>query len=232
MSCPPVPEQRHTLARVHICAYNIIYHSMSSERLDEMAIFDVFAVRSEGTYLGQNVTNLFHYVQTTGDISGVNTTQQLVDGFVAAVIPEIMAGMSDGYVLSFLESFAYRDPAVYNASTTLSVAGGLSGLGADSPAWLAVAYRYQRPAPGTRYGYKRFPAPPQDFVDGNNTISAYASTYGLPTATALESGVTAGGISWIPYVASRPFSFGSNPGGYSTLTVNYRGLTSQNTRKA
>jgi hypothetical protein len=196
-----------------------------------MALNDIFSVKLTGTYLGKNVISQFFYRQTVNDIGGVGTAVELGERFFTVVALEIMQASSEEYTITQTETIGIRAPATFNYLDTFSQDGDLTALGAPSPAWLAQGYRYARVAPGQRYGYKRFPAPPGDFIDGNNTITAFQTTYADPLAAALGADLTAAGLTFTPFIASRPIVYGVQPTGYDAGGVTYRGLTSQNTRK-
>lgn len=196
-----------------------------------MASGDIHQLTVTGSYLGQTVVNRWFYRQNSADIGGVGTEVELVQEFQTEVLEVLMNAMSDEYSISLIEGVGLRDPGTFNYTAPIAIDGDLTMLGAPSPAFLAIALRFQRVAPGQRYGYKRFPAPPGDFIDGNSTIPTYQSTYGDPLASAMSATLTPAGLSFSPFVASRPILFGANPSGYVSSFVSYRGLTTQNTRK-
>lgn len=196
-----------------------------------MASGDIHQLTVTGTYLGQAIVNRWFYQQVSGDIPSIGTEVELVNEFQSAVLEVLMNAMSEEYSISLIEGVGLRDPGTFNYTAPIAIDGDLTMLGAPQPAFMAVAFRFQRLAPGQRYGYKRFPAPPGDFIDGNNTIAAYQSTYADPLAAAMAATLSPAGLTFVPFVASRPITLGANPSGYVSSFVSYRGLTTQNTRK-
>lgn len=104
--------------------------------------------------------------------------------------------------------------------------------GEQLPAQVCWTFRYTRPFPGARSGFKRF-----------SGISELSQADNIPTGAAIvfldlladrlgEVLVTPLGVQFIPVIARTPKVLGQNPLYYEVPGVVYAGIGSQNSRKS
>lgn len=198
-----------------------------------MASGDVFVVKLFGNYDADETLNVFHYVQEGPDIGGVNTVAELINGFIGVIGSSLQAPLVDDAFFTRIEAFGYRAPAIYNDIRAIAWQGDIVP-GSDNegaPSFLTLTFRSSRNGPGTRYGYKRFSGIPTDFINRNRITDTAYLTLLSDLAGDLGNQLTAGGLTFTPFIVQGPKNLGTNPLGYRATTWAFNGIGTQNSRK-
>lgn len=180
------------------------------------------------TYLhGQEMFNVFHYAMTQPP-ANLNQAVPLVDGFIADVVPDIKAVMSQEVSFGTVEAYFYENPAQYD----IQDAGGNGNSNNEAATSIVtLGFKYRGNYPGQRPGFKRFSGVPETNVQGYVITPA---TYVLVVdalAARLESGILNDGAFYIPVVATGSKVLGVNPDAFTPQGVAYNGVGSQVSRK-
>lgn len=172
-----------------------------------MAIGDVYQIRLNGTYGVGNWSNVWYYQQRSGGASDANA-EDLWDEFESTVLPPLSLLQSTTILYSLLEVVNMRVTSDFYATVTTSATGGTVAGSSLAPT-VAFQYRQARPAPGTRYGYKRFIGVPESQADGALWSPSSVAAYGLANAMEFELEGDLG--SWVPVIVGSPRIYGVNP---------------------
>lgn len=172
-----------------------------------MAISDVYQIRLNGTYGSPTWSNVWWYLQTAG-LDTPNNAEELALEFNDRVIPPLAELQGVAAVYTDLTVINYRNPEDYFVRTDFSSDGGqISGDGL--PSGVAFQYRFARPRPGTRNGYKRFIGVPESIAAGNTWVPDAADAY-LLAARMTETQEGSLG-SWVPVIVGGDKELGVNP---------------------
>lgn len=195
------------------------------------AVDDVLQLVVRGSYLSQLWTNVFHYrVTTVGTIQ--NSAAALNSGFTATVLPLMRALSNTGCSYDDIYTVNLGTPTEMDTFSLLLTGTIADPATSQLPSYLAIRFKYERTSALFRNGWKRFCGLVEAQTNGNTFSGSTANANAL--ATALGQNLTsAGGPGWQfqPFIARRPIAYGTNPAGYPTNTVIFRGLATQNTRK-
>jgi len=192
---------------------------------------DVLQVVLRSTYLGQAITNVFHYrVTSVGSV--VNSAQALNAGWTASVLPSLRAITNTGINYIDLYTVNLGNPTEMD-TYILNVSGSLVAIASDqATSYMAFAFKYERTSAMFRNGWKRFAGVSDTQLQGNGMAVSLVPFNALATALGLNlNGVGGPGWTFQPFVARRPIVYGTNPAGYPTNVVSFQRPTTQNTRK-
>jgi len=192
---------------------------------------DILQLVVRSTYLGQNITNVFHYrVNVVGGT--LTSTNALNTAFAAICLSPWRAFVNSGQFFTDFYTVNLNDPADMDTWVVGAAGTVAATLAQQLPSYIATVFKFERTSAAFRNGWKRLAGCYDDMTTGNtwsgNTTQANA------VASAFQSTLTQGvGPSWSfqPFIARRPIVYGSNPLGYATNVVTFKGVSTQNTRK-
>lgn len=185
----------------------------------------VYELVLKGVLLGKNTNNVFHY----GLSAGSGDANSLCSEFASDMLPSILA-----IAASDMKYVAVNARGVQTAVDFDDNAIDEDGLAlfTTEPTFVAWSYRANRPDGASRHGYKRFPGVPDGWWDDATIDPAY-NTLLQAVATAWAGGLASAGGVWVPLIQRRPNppSPGSAPTYWTFSTANFRGISTQNSRK-
>lgn len=201
-----------------------------------MAITNVdFVVRQHSTY-GAQCLNVFYYRKTGAHAAG--DAANLASAFDATVSLAI-ANMSNNQVnLGLVVAENLVDLSDYASRETNETLGAIVST-SPGPRFLAYSFRMNRSTRQGRNGYKRFVGVSEELIAGESTNTSGALTAAVAAMiTALAAEISAGGATFAPMIPRRVLTVMPDQTERYILTdllppssVEFRGLTTQNTRK-
>lgn len=174
--------------------------------------------------------NVYHYVVSQiGNVEALPQYQfeAFLDNEVTSQVRAIQSDLVE-YTNSYVVNL--HNPAEYAESNLDSFGGIDSDLDAALPSLNATVFRFQRRAAGQRYGYKRYCGLVESQVAGNTWAAAAPSALVAALMVSSDPDTYEGWV-FTPFIASHPIVLGTNPTGYVPIACNFRGVTSQRTRK-
>lgn len=192
---------------------------------------DIAQIKLAGSYLGQDVYNVFHYY-CEGASTDPKESQHIIDAFDDSVLFDLMPLLQSAYSVVSVECYNIRLPSDFDVRAGILLTNNVgSATGAPAPSWLTYTFKYDRVAVGQRHGYKRFAGVTEDYINGNEITGSGITKSGV-LANTLDAGlVTATGGAFVPFIAKRPIVLGTNPAGYRSGGVIFNSIGSQNSRK-
>lgn len=198
-----------------------------------IALGDLLQVTDFQTYLGEQVLNVYYYRWSSAPTVDNSAYMPLLDDFIAEVINPVRDLQS--------AALAHDRVQVKNLSNGLDFAErpvGLNGLltstpSAIEPSYVSLGFQLVRDSLVTRNGYKRFAGVVDEQVQGNAFSGDLTDV--ADVVNALKKSLSVGLIEVaFPVIVKRPIP---EPAGddylYSSVSsVIFKGLGSQNTRKA
>lgn len=188
-----------------------------------MASGDLYEVHLKANCDGQNLLNVFHYLQTSG-ASGAET---LANAFLAMVVGKIQDCVATTTTFFAILAKDKVDPTDFHAISINRV--GLF-TGEQMPTHDAISFTYVSNRLDARSGGKRFGVPSESSQNGGDPAGSMVGKIATLEA-ALEANVTDFSSN-----AWRPVIYGKRTGGtgyYSNplSAVRFLGFTTQNNRK-
>lgn len=171
-----------------------------------MAVNDIYQIRLNGTYGPGQWSNVWYYQMVAGASSG-DIAQDLWEQFNAVVLPFLAPLQSTTIVYTSLEVVNMRNTLDYQTGLGITDGGSVSGE-ALAPT-VAFQYRQARPAPGFRYGYKRFIGAPESHALGALWSPPAEAAYAL--ASAMEASLEGSLGAFEHVIVGSPRVFGANP---------------------
>lgn len=198
-----------------------------------MAIGDIWELTLRGTFLSQEVLNVFNYRETVA-LGGDAAPEDIGAWFWDTFSNEILNAISSSVTFTQVDIFQVTGGTGIG---TYAITGG-AGLapGEPLPSSTAYGFRYNRASSDSRHGYKRFPGVVEGAVNGNTTVGSYLTSLN-DTTDDLEadifdaSSVIDGRLE--PVILSRVVNGAERPVpiAFPVSSVVYTGVTTQNTRK-
>lgn len=193
-----------------------------------MAIGDLYRVIDHQSFDGQEVLNVYHYVQT----DGAGAADELLTAFNEDMIPSIRAVQNTSLTHTLLEAINLDNDADFGSMALTSSNAG-TRAGESLPVFTCWAFRYNRATRAVRNGQKRICGPNEGDQSGGDAISAMLTPLNA-LAGAMEDPVTetVTSSSWKPVIVrttgtSAPFTYTS----FDISSVQYVRISTQNTRK-
>jgi len=161
-----------------------------------MAVNDMYQVVLNGVRGVDEFSNVFWYQQVIGinDPANAESLAELFDTHILLALQKLVTTTVDFQNVTVVN---YPDPTDFFVRSLLNYSAGLLDP-PDTPSYCAFAYRFERPTPGKRAGYKRFVGAPDDNVNGNTWAPDTGDRDDL--ATALRTNLTDGVNVWQPCV--------------------------------
>lgn len=201
------------------------------------ALNDLFQLKLHTTSSNSPITalNVFWFRLTDfGSLGvGADMAEQLNLGFNTEILSSLNDVTSVQTVYPLIESVNYANPIDFDECTgDCSLPSNGARAGDSLPFHTCWSFRYRRPGPGFRSGYKRFAGPSEDDVGslGNATAAAIVLLDALASALAAEVDTPVGG-KFFPVVATGVKVLGTNPSFNIVPDVDYAGIGSQVSRK-
>lgn len=203
----------------------------------ELAISDRdFQVTLRMTY-GASCNAVFFYQKETAHLGG--DAARLATAFDTAVVEAIAAVLNNQVALTTIEVVNLADVFDYDTRTPTDTVGDVAAT-SPGPRFLAYSFQYTRTRRDGRHGYKRFPGVAEELVAGESTSVGAPLTTMIPLLeAALEGSISSGGASFRPMIQHKELVTMPDLSERYVLTdlynvgnVVFRGLTTQNTRKA
>lgn len=185
---------------------------------------------------GVETKNVFFFRKTSAHVT--NDAEDLCRAFNATMIPAIAGIMNTVVNLGTIEAINLADLTDYFVLESTAVNGSINST-SPAPTFVAYNFRLNRSTRQGRNGYKRFVGVAEELVSfGTSTVSG-ALTTAIPTLVgALQTSISYGGKTWTPRIPYRQLT--TMPDGseqyiltdlFNISTAEFRGLTTQNTRK-
>lgn len=149
-----------------------------------MAIGDVFQVTDHQTYLGQEIVNVYHYINRRED----GNAQTLADAFIADVLPWVTPIQSADLQHTRVSVINLNDEGDF-ADVVSSIPGNTTEVGDNLPSFYAARLTLIRSTRAVRNGAKRYAGLVEGGVSGN-TVDGNILLALQDLATALENPVT------------------------------------------
>ncbi len=201
------------------------------------AINDIYQVKLFSTGLNTPVTalNVFWFRLTFFGLVGAggHVAHELALGFGSNTVAIANDIVSTATTYTKIEVVNYGDPTDFDLciGDCLLPSNG-ARVGDSLPASDCWSFRYVRPGPGFRNGYKRFMGPSEEDVKADGTADVAAVVLLNLLSDALEAEIeTPLEVLFEPVVARGTKILGVNPGYQGVSTVQYAGVGSQNSRK-
>lgn len=154
----------------------------------------------------------------------------LVSHFISDVLPDIAAITHENCFYYRVECEQVIGGAAY-LDTTLSPAVQGTRVGETMPKFVAWGFEYRRVNRGERSGAKRIGLISETDVDNGEAKSTFVATL-TATATALGDAIQVGIVdTWFPVILERPVPPSTSWGFHDLSGVQYRRVTTQNSRK-
>lgn len=195
------------------------------------SVADIVTIRPCGTYLDQQVCNIFYYL--VGVWTGNLTLEDVLDEFITDVLAPIRAIQSTSLTWNEL-SYRNLTNASEKLDRSISLAGTVTSAGTDTPSYVAAPFTYNHDNSNVRPGAKRFAGLIEGWVSGNAYGGSATPTNALQTA--LAANLVAGSPEDFRF---EPIVLGRNPDGSynfgqlgfvtSVLQTGY--VSTQNSRK-
>lgn len=196
-----------------------------------MGVGSIYRVILSGSYLGQQITNVWHYAQLAGG-SG-NQSGGLSTEFQAEVLANLADCVASQYDFTNLLVVDVQTPSQFTDDSSPTPSTGARTIAdADlAPSYLAFGFRSNRNGPGSRYSYKRFPGLSEVDFDGN-ALTATFKALADPLRAALGSTLVSGANQYFPFQIPGGVELGQvPPAGFVVNGWNDAYLTTQNSRK-
>lgn len=192
------------------------------------AVGDIYQLVAKCTYLEQECVNVYHY-QLLEHGAGVGGSDDLNQDWSDQILPAVAAVQVDSVNWFELYTVNLNDPADFHLFALDY--DGLIAATADKllPAFVAFGFRYIRSNWESRDGSKRYVGVSQDVVTGNTYVGDTEDMDNI-AAQSLENRMSNG---WVfkPVIARRPIAYGENPVVYGISDIQFKGITTQNSRK-
>lgn len=190
-----------------------------------MATNDKFRLTARATYLGQQIQNVYHFIQT----AGTGGAQPLAQEFRLSWLIDIALVQNVG-VSNFNALVVNLDDDEDFADFTYSSAELGKVTGEGLPSYVCWTYRVTRTSRLFRNGFKRFVGVSESSIVGNNAAAAFEAALAT-LGTALSTDIDDGSNTWaiiIPrYTGTPPVLNNWDIAG----NVNYSHVGSQVSRK-
>lgn len=197
-----------------------------------MAIGDIWELTLRGTYQGQEILNVFGYVETValgGDVAGADVAKWLWD----TIGTDLLAMTVDGVEYGQVDALQVTGGVAIGSYTIASGSGDRTVEGL--PSFATFSFRYNRASQASRHGYKRFAGVSEDWVSGNTNSFPSVQTNALIAALESDifdsSSVLDGRLE--PCIISRVVNGQERPVplAFPVSSIVFIGVTTQNTRK-
>lgn len=196
-----------------------------------MALNDLFRVTLEATYIGQDVRNVFYYLQQASNESAPAST--LLSQFQTVVLP-LIANLQSSFLENNRLLVQNLTNEADNAEDTSPTPATGARAGNGAPSFVAMAMRSNRPNLSERYSYKRFAGLLAADLTGSD-FDAPTLVLGSNLAAVLDNVLASPSHDFTPVQVH----VGSNPPLPPVYSVNYvitswqaiARITTQNTRK-
>lgn len=198
-----------------------------------MAIGDIWEFTLRGTYLSQEVLNVFHYRETTAignDVAPEDMAAWLWDN----LHDDLTGLLSTSLTFNAIDVFQVTGGTGIG---TFVITDGQGQAGLDPmPSSVAFGFRYNRASSSSRHGYKRFAGVGEGEVNGNTLVGTYTAQVNA-LASALEmdlfdsTSTLDGRLE--PIILSRVVNGQVRPVpiAFPISSIVFAGISTQNTRK-
>lgn len=192
---------------------------------------DVFRLVITGTYLAQQISNVFHYRMTSVG-SEPNPAQVLTDEFIPTVGAAIGAVTSTGMVWDSCSARNLNSLTEFWDELSVSAMAG-TVVGPAMPSFVTFNYHWPVPTKAIRGGRKAIGGVPEDSTIGNEPTSAALVDLSALAIAMDQNLVSGGGTVFAPVVARIPTPEPSVyvPVNFIPTTIQLKSIGTQNTRK-
>lgn len=195
-----------------------------------------FQVTLRSTY-GAQCNAVFFYRKDTAAAAG--DAVRLASAFDTGVVEHIAAILNNQVAITQIEVINLADVFDYHTQAPTDTQGDIVAT-SPAPRFLAYNFQYTRTRRDGRHGYKRFQGVAEELVAGESTSVGGALATAIPVlVAALQGSISSGGAQFQPMIQHKVLT--TMPDGKKKYLLNdlfnvgsvvFRGLTTQNTRKA
>lgn len=184
-------------------------------------------------YLGEQMLNVYYYRYTSTPTIDDAIYGELLDDFLDTVVVPVAAIQSEDVMHTYLQ-IKNLSTNVQFAELDTDVPGGQSATDTSNlPSFISLGFQLVHDSLVTRSGYKRIGGLIESIVSGNEYTGAGSYTDAIETG--LNAPLHAGIIEVaFPIIPKRPLEapVGTDYLYSSVASVNFKGVGTQNTRKA
>lgn len=158
-----------------------------------MAVGDHFRLALVGTYAAQQIVNVFHYRQTTVNVSGNTDVNELASAFSGGTLTDLLAATVNAYTANTIESRTFPLPgiALMGVDVPVGLTGDLATPG--MPPSVAVVLKRLTAFLGRKYRGRIFLVGcPRTAVTGGTITDAGQLTLYSNFSARLNSAITSG----------------------------------------
>lgn len=198
------------------------------------AVNDIIQLKLFQTLSTQDVLNVFHWRLVEGS-SPISATE-VAEAFVENILPTLAGVCTSTLQYQSIEAVNLAHPADFiilpNTEFGGVTEGTWAGSGGTASSFVCTTFRYERQALGQSYGFKRFAGVPENAIGTEAVVDSTYLSACQTLATVLSIPLEGDSAFYAAAVVSRPISLGTNPLNRLANGVSFRGIGSQNSRKA
>lgn len=202
-----------------------------------MALGDLWQIRAVGTLLGQEINNIFWYIQTTSGGTG-QAADAAAGMWLQKISPAVKAVQHQDFVWTTMVATNWSTGLEQAEYPVTSGGAGTVTVGDCMPSFNAWGFTYRKSVPLYSSGGKRIAGVPEAWNSGNS----FVGDAGLmdEVVDSLGNGLINGSFVGKPVVlvtqlGGVPYPTGMGVGGFTTWDIDvviFRGCTTQRSRKA